>query len=216
MQGIIILHFFLLLCLCSVLNWMSRSSLYTVCILGGPNLSKCLSILVKPAILFSSLHGTGFAHFCSSFLHETCWITERYAQKSRHTARRQFDCCSWLALEWEMRAQGEVPPLGRAAMVGLRWQGWRAAGSPGSPRESGAAAGARLGGGWSGGCRQGEPASSRWLESIWVSQLRAGLPLYPQHTPASGRPADTLSVIYRHRFVEHSRCLRDSADFTLA
>lgn len=134
MQGIIILHFFLLLCLCSVLNWMSRSSLYTVCILGGPILSKCLSILVKPAILFSSLHGTGFAHFCSSFLHKTCWITERYAQKSRHTARRQFDCCSWLALEWEMRAQGEVPPLGRAAMAGLACsrEPWQPSGERGS------------------------------------------------------------------------------------
>lgn len=118
-----------------------------------------------------------------------------------------------------MGAQGEVPPLGRAAMAGLACsrEPWQPSGERGSCWSPAGAAG---GGGWSGGGRQGEPANSavpsRRLQSIWVSQLRAGLPLYPQHTPASRRPADTLPLIYRHRFVAHSWCLRDSADFTLA
>lgn len=70
------------------------------------------------------------------------------------------------------------------------------------------------------GCCEGEPANSavpsRWLESSWVVQLRAGLLLQPRHIAVSRRRVDTLSLIYRHRFVVRSWCLQDSADFTLA
>lgn len=180
---------------------------------------KCLSTVAEE-LLFCFLPYTVWDLLTSAaFPHKTCWITHRGALRNAGT---QLADDLTVAPGW-LRSAGWGHKGKCRRWGGRRWQGWRAAGSPGSPRESGAAAGARLGlpgGGWSGGGRQGEPANSavpsRRLESIWVSQLRAGLPLYPQHTPASRRPADTLPLIYRHRFVAHSWCLRDSADFTLA
>lgn len=97
------------------------------------------------------------------------------------------------------------------------------AGSPGSRRESGAAARvppAPPGANRSVGCCEGERAGSavpsRRLERGGVLQLQAGLLLHPQHVLVSRRRVDTSSLIYRHRFVVRSRCLQDSADFTLA
>lgn len=55
---------------------------------------------------------------------------------------------------------------------------------------------------------------SRWRGSSWAFQLRTGLLLWPRRTVAGRRPADTYSLIYRHRFVVHSCCLQDPADFT--
>lgn len=57
---------------------------------------------------------------------------------------------------------------------------------------------------------------SRWRGSSWAFQLRTGLLLWPRRTVAGRRPADTYSLIYRHRFVVHSCCLQDPADFTHA
>lgn len=105
-----------------------------------------------------------------------------------------------------MGAQGEEPQgQGCDGRAGVRPGALAAQGERGSCCSPPGAAG-----------EAGAPASSagpsRWLQSIWVAQL----PLYPLHMPASRRPADTLSLIYGHRFVVHSWCLRDSADFTLA
>lgn len=145
--------------MCSVLNWRPGSSLYILCILGGPIPLKCLSTVAEE-LLFCFLPYTVWDLLTSAaFPHKTCWITHRGALRNAGT---QLADDLTVAPGW-LRSAGWGHKGKCRRWGGRRWQGWRAAGSPGSPRESGAAAGARLGlpgGGWSGGGRQGEPANS--------------------------------------------------------
>lgn len=184
-----------------------------MCIFRGPILLKCLSILVEE-LLFCFLPYTvqDLLTSAASCTRNTLDNTEIHSEKQTH----RLQTIRLLLL----------------AGSGVRDEGTRGSAAAGEGCD-GSGAGVRPGAlaalgragqlpepGWScwgeAGAGANSAVPSRWLQSIWVSQLRAGLPLYPRHTPASRRPADTLPLIYRHRFVVRSRCLRDSADFTLA